>query len=131
MKFFAGMIFAAALCAAPHAATAQTPTSSKNIVTGSGLVCDTKEQAERFVSLMSDDVEKTLLTVNNEAGDAHACIVATIGFIPGSKVGEVNKDGTIVHVIEVQVVAVATHRGMRMVEPKTYYSVIATKERSV
>ena len=66
----------------------------------------------------------TLLAVNREAGDAHACVVATFGFIPGAKVGEVDKNGTVVHVLEVKVMAVATVVGLQLVEPKTYYTVI-------
>jgi hypothetical protein len=129
MRYLFGFLTAALFCSVP-AAHAASPTGD-DIMTGSGLVCDTKEQAERFISLMDDDVETTLRTVNREAGDAHACVVATFGFVPGSKVAEVDKNGAIVHVIEVKVVAVATALGLQPVEPKTYYSVIASKERSV
>jgi hypothetical protein len=101
------------------------------MLTGSGLVCDTKEQAERFVSLMRGSVESTLLAVNREAGDAHACVVATFGFVPGAKVADIDKDGTVVFVLEVKVMAVATVAGLQLVEPKTYYTVIASKQRSV
>ena len=129
MRSMCAMVTAAVLGFAGAAHAVEETTD--NIMTGSGLVCDTKEQAERFVSLMKDNVEKTLLAVNREAGTAHACVVATIGFVPGEKVAEVNKNGAIVHVIEVKVVAVATALGLQPVEPKTYYSVIASKERSV
>lgn len=115
-------------------ATAQAQAASPDtgdMMTGSGLVCDTKEQAQRFVSLMEDNVEKTLLAVNHEAGTAHACMIATIGFVPGQKVAVVNKNGAVVHVIEVKVLAVVTALGFQPVEPKTYYSVVASKERSV
>lgn len=135
MKCAIGLLTAAMLCAASPAADAReslaADTASNNVITGSGLVCDTKEQAARFVSLLSDNVEQTLRTVNSEAGDAQACVVTTIGFIPGSKVADVDKDGAIIHVIEVRVVAVVTALGLQPVEPKTYYSVIASNERSV
>ena len=58
-------------------------------------------------------------------------MVATFGFIPGAKVGEVDKNGTVVHVLEVKVMAVATVIGLQLVEPKTYYTVIPSKQRSV
>jgi hypothetical protein len=129
MRLVFGMLTAALLCTAAPLAHA-TP-EAENVLTGSGLVCDTKEQATRFISLMDDDVEKTLRAVNREAGDDHACVVATFGFIQGSTVAEIDKNGTIVHVVEVKVVAVATRIGLQLVEPKTYYSVIASNERSV
>lgn len=132
MRYMFGMLAAVLLCAAsPLAHSPLAHAEEADVVTASGLVCDTKEQAARFVSLMGDDVEQTLTAVNREAGDAHACVLATIGFIPGLKVAEVDKDGTIVDVIEVKVVAVASGLGLQAVEPKTYYSVIASKQRSV
>src|SRR5690606_25560269 len=78
MRSMCAMVTAAVLGFAGAAHAVEETTD--NIMTGSGLVCDTKEQAERFVSLMEDNVEKTLLAVNREAGTAHACVVATIGF---------------------------------------------------
>jgi hypothetical protein len=36
-----------------------------------------------------------------------------------------------VRVIEIKVVSVATRIGLHFIEPKTYYSVIASKGRSV
>jgi hypothetical protein len=128
MRYLFGILTAALLCSV--VANAESPATG-DVLTGSGLVCDTREQAERFVSLMDDDVEKTLLAVNREAGDAQACVVATVGFIPGSKVSDVDKDGAVVHVIEVKVVAVATVLGLQAIEPKTYYSVVASNERRV
>jgi hypothetical protein len=130
MRVLFGMLTAALLCSAAPFATAENAATDE-MLTGSGLVCDTKEQAERFISLMDQDVETTLLAVNREAGDAHACVVATFGFIPGAKVAEVDKNGSIVHVLEVKVVAVATVVGLQLVEPKTYYTVMASKQRSV
>jgi len=131
MRYLIGLVGAALLWSSIPG-TAST-VEQNQILTGSGLVCDTKEQAERFVSLMDneDDVEKTLLAVNREAGEDNACVVATIGFIPGEKVAEVTKDGAIVHVIEIKVFAVATAMGLQPVEPKTYYSGVQSKEVSV
>jgi hypothetical protein len=130
MRMLFGMLTAALLCCAAPIANAETP-GPDEILTGSGLVCDTKEQAERFISLMGDNVESTLLAVNREAGDEHACVVATFGFVPGDKVADLDKDGTVVFVLEVKVMAVATVAGFQLVEPKTYYTVIASKQRSV
>jgi hypothetical protein len=130
-----GILTAALLCCAAPIANAETPgpetPGPDEILTGSGLVCDTKEQAERFISLMGDNVESTLLAVNREAGDDHACVVATFGFVAGDKVADIDKDGTVVFVLEVKVMAVATVAGFQLVEPKTYYTVIASKQRSV
>lgn len=111
----------AAFAAAP--ATEQTPRFS------SGLICDTREQAERFVQVLRDNIEKALVTVNAEAGTPDACVVATYGFVPGQTVSEVERNGAIVDVIEVQVLAVAVNGGVQMIEPKIYYSIVPTSDR--
>jgi predicted short-subunit dehydrogenase-like oxidoreductase (DUF2520 family) len=96
----------------------------------SGLICDTREQAERFVLVLRDNVEKAIGTVNTEAGTPDACMVATYGFVPGQIVSAVERNGAIVDVIEVRVLAVATTAGVQMIEPKVYYSVVPTGDRS-
>ncbi len=131
MRRLFGLLTAAVLIlTAPLASAADEPPTD-GMLTGSGLVCDTKEQAERFISLMDRDVETTLLAVNSEAGDDHACVVTTFGFIPGAKVSDVDKNGTVVHVLEVKVMAVATIIGLQLIEPKTFYTVVPSKQRNV
>lgn len=139
MKFLFGLALAAALsCSAiAHAGVkhAKTPkqaapnVTAEEIKIGSGLICDTKQQAERFVSLLGDDVEHALVAVNDEVGQRDACVVAMIGFFPGQKVAEIEKNGSVVNVIEVLVLAVGTSGGLRIIEPKMYYSVVQTQDR--
>jgi predicted short-subunit dehydrogenase-like oxidoreductase (DUF2520 family) len=116
------------LIGAVQSAPAQTVEPAPRFM--SGLICDTREQAERFVLVLRDNIEKALGTVNTEAGIPDACMVATYGFVPGQIVSEVERNGAIVDVIEVRVLAVATTVGMQMIEPKVYYSVIPTGDRS-
>ena len=139
MKLFSGLVLAAILSCSVVANAkdkARTPTPKPSeIMVGSGLICDTKQQAERFVSLMGDDisdgVEDALVTVNNEAGQSDACVVATVGFFPGQQVAELEKNGSVVKVIEVLVMAVGTPGGLKVIEPKMYYSVQQTKDRII
>jgi len=139
MKFLFGLALAAALsCSAiAHAGVKNTkahkPATSSvtadELKVGSGLICDTKQQAERFVSLLGDDVQHALVAVNDEVGQPDACVVAIIGFFPGQKVAEIEKSGNVVNVIEVLVLAVGTPGGLRVIEPKMYYSVVQTQDR--
>ncbi len=112
----------------PSPATAQSAETAPRFI--SGLICDTREQAERFVLVLRDNIEKAIGTVNSEAGTPDACMVATYGFVPGQIVSEVVRNGAIVDVIEVRVLAVATTAGVQMIEPKVYYSVIPTTDRN-
>lgn len=108
-------------------AAAQAPDQAPRFI--SGLICDTREQAERFVLVLRDNIEKAIGTVNAEVGTPNACMVATYGFVPGQTVSEVERNGAIVNVIEVRVLAVATSDGLQMIEPKVYYSVVPTRDR--
>lgn len=128
MRSLCGSIIAGlALAATANASVAADNQSAPRF--SSGLICDTREQAERFVLVLRDNVEKALGTVNTEAGIPDACMVATYGFVPGQTVSEVERDGRIVNVIEVRVLAVATAGGVQLIEPKIYYSIVPTGDR--
>jgi len=136
MKRLSGLAFAAMFALSSNAALAgDAVPSASDIKVGSGLICDTKQQAERFVNLMSDNasaaIDKALVAVNTEAGQSDACVVATIGFFPGQKVAEIEKNGAIVNVIEVLVMAVGTPAGLKIVSPKMYYSVQQSSDRLI
>ncbi len=78
------------------------------ITFSAGLICDTKDQAERFVTLLGDNVERAIETVNREAGTPNACLVATTGFIRGGTVPRYCAMARVIDVVEVTVMAVAT-----------------------
>lgn len=120
-----GLVLIGAANASP--AAAQTPDQAPRFI--SGLICDTQQQAERFVLVLGSNIEQAIGTVNQEAGTPDACMVATYGFVPGQTVSAVERNGAIVNVIEVRVMAVATTAGMQLIEPKIYYSVVPTGER--
>lgn len=130
MRHLCGIILSGLVLigAAKASQAAQAPEQTPRFI--SGLICDTQEQAERFVLVLRDNnIEKALGTVNAEAGTPNACMVATYGFVPGHTVSGVERNGAIVNVIEVRVMAVATDGGLQMIEPKVYYSVVPTSDR--
>lgn len=128
-RIFGSILAGVALIATASASSAAEPAPDQAPRFVSGLICDTREQAERFVIVLRDNIEKALGTVNTEAGTPDACMVATYGFVPGQIVSEVARNGTVVDVIEVRVLAVATAGGVQMIEPKIYYSVVPTGDR--
>lgn len=103
--------------------------AAEEVVFGSGLVCDTRDQAERFVALLGDGVESALGVVNSEAGTPNACLVTTMGFRRGETVSEVLRNGAVFDVIEITLMVVATNAGLQPVEPKKYFSIVATGDR--
>jgi hypothetical protein len=128
-SLFGSALAGLALLATTNAAVAAEPAQTQSPRFSSGLICDTREQAERFVLVLRDNIEAALGTVNTEAGTPDACMVATYGFVPGQTVSEVERNGRVVNVIEVRVLAVATTGGVQMIEPKIYYSIVPTGDR--
>lgn len=58
---------------------------------GRGLVCDTADQAERYVQLFhdGDDGEAIVKSINAEVKDENACAIIPIAFFEEEKVKEV------------------------------------------
>ncbi|MFN3347562.1 hypothetical protein [Pseudorhodoplanes sp.] len=129
MKGLAAIVVSAFALTGSFAAPAAAQTAEPQPQFISGLICDTAEQAEHFILVLRDNVEAALGTVNREAGTPDACMIATYGFVPGQTVSEVERNGAIVNVIEVRVLAVATSGGLQPIAPKIYYSVRPTGQR--
>ncbi len=130
MSFLRGaLLFCGLLSIVAGGVPAKAAVPTDEVLFGPGLICDTKDQAERFVSLLGDGVESALGIVNREAGIPDACLVTTIGFRRGDTVSEVQRNGAIFDVIEVTVMAVNTNLGLQPIEPKKYFSIVATGDR--
>jgi hypothetical protein len=96
---------------------------------GSGLVCDTAQQAERFVSLFSTSAKDAIETVNREAGDPEACVVTTVLFTGGKDVsGVLRSYERSFRVVELQVIGITTPIGLRAIRPLTWYAIIKVDE---
>src|SRR5262245_61610039 len=99
------------------------------IETGSGVICDTREQAQRLAVLLEDDAQAAIGTVNAEAHDATACALATVAYVRGAKAGTArSKTGTF-EIVEVLVVGVETRRGLRQASPAVYFTLFKVDER--
>lgn len=123
-----GLLFVA-FAAPAHAAPAPETPPADEVLFGPGLICDTQDQAERFVSLLGSGVEGALGVVNREAGTPDACLFTTMGFKRGAIVSEVLRNGAVIDVIEVTVMVVNTQLGLQPIEPKKYFSIVTTGDR--
>ena len=74
---------------------------------GVGLICDTSEQAVRFVALrdQGSEAEQAMQTVNSEAQKPRACGVAAVAFIPDQTVELKIMHGKLVRIMRINVVA--------------------------
>jgi hypothetical protein len=98
------------------------PALAQEVEMSRGAVCDTHKQAERLASLMAEDAEIALQTVNAEERDATACEYLTMAFVRGPRVGLVRTNGLTMEVVEVFVVGVLTATGLQPAEPGVHFS---------
>lgn len=74
---------------------------------GIGMICNTSQQAERFVALRAQGAngDKAMLTVNKEAKDPRACGLAAIAFTRGVTLTSKPVANMLVQVVRINVVA--------------------------
>src|ERR1043165_7174795 len=88
---FASLLFVAPL----HAAPLGSATIPAQISVGRAIICDTSEQAQRFVALRNGGSELTqaLQVINKESANPTACGAAVVAFRAGEAIGSVRVDG--------------------------------------
>jgi hypothetical protein len=100
------------VCGAVRAAEGPAPESGDAAV-GVGILCNTPQQAEQFVSLRRKGAapEKAMQVVNADARDGHACGVAAVAYIRNQTVGTVKLKDRLVQIVRINVVAGFTGSG--------------------
>ena len=96
---------------------------------GRGLICNTEQQVERYVTLFEGDSDKAVGTVNAEAHDDNACAVASVAFIPGSsKQATLRNAAGSFRVVQIVVVGIVTPVGVQKVPPFVQFAVAPVEE---
>ena len=120
------------LAGAPAVAEQTTaPQKSREAEIGTGLVCDTKEQVERFVSLYDGDTSGTVKKVNDVEGNPTACGIATMAFVRGRTLGTARRNDTAFHIVPILVLGVVTDSGVEPVTPSEFFSAIEIDELGI
>lgn len=106
------------------------PAKAHDIETGTGVICDTREQALRLALLLDEDAQAAIRTVNAEAHDPSACVLATVAYVRGASAGTARSKAGTYDVVEVLVVGVETRRGMQPASPAVYFTLFKIEERA-
>jgi hypothetical protein len=105
------------------------PVQAHEIESGSGAICDTREQAHRLAVLLDNDAQAAIRTVNAEAHDATACALATVAYVRGAKAGTAHSKAGTFEIVEVLVVGIETRRGLTQASPAVYFTLFKVEER--
>jgi hypothetical protein len=105
------------------------PARAHELETGTGVICDTQEQAQRLALLLDKDAQAAIRTVNDEARDPTACALATMAYVRGAKAGTARSKAGTFEIVEVLVVGVETRRGLQSASPTVYFTLFKIEER--
>src|SRR6201995_3805555 len=118
-------LLAAPICVPAHAADAA------DYEVASSLVCDTQDQAERFVALFAGDAQAAIRLVNAEQKNPTACAMMNIAFVRGNQLGTARHGDNAFHITHILVIGVENGNGIQPVQPAVYYSAFGVKEYGI
>ena len=127
VRYLALFALSSLFAGAPAAAGKGTALSDEAVI-GTGLICDTQEQVERFVSLYEGDIPDSVKKVNDAEGNPRACGVATMAYVRGRTLGTARHNDTAFHIVPILVIGVITEDGVESVTPSAFFSAIEIEE---
>ena len=98
---------------------------------GTALLCDSQNQAERYVSLFKGEQQSTIDAVNIAEHDPNACGLATVAFMRGPQLGMARNKDNAFQIVRILVVGIDTPTGLRPVKPAAYFTVFEVLEYDV
>ncbi len=104
------------------------PMPEGKIHVGTGVICDTQDEATSFVRIMSDqDAGTALQEINSQSTTPMACGMATVAFRAGKNMGEIRTSKGSFNLVEIQVIAGAVDGAWRMVPNRTQFTAVAVE----
>jgi hypothetical protein len=101
---------------------------SGNVQIGTGVICDTQDEATSFVRIMTErDANSAIEEINGKSGSPMACGMATVAFHTGKSLGEIRTSKGSFNILEIQIVAGAVDGSWRVVPNRTQYTAVAVK----
>jgi uncharacterized MAPEG superfamily protein len=104
------------------------PARAQEFEYGTGTVCDTQKQMERYVALFSGDTRAAIAAVNAEEHDPTACALATISFLRGPQLETVRTKDSAFQIVRILVVGVGMPDGVHAVKPAAFFTVFGIRE---
>ena len=95
------------MCVAAHADEPSINPQSRGTTVGIGIICDTAEQAEHFVSLRAGgaDSRNAIMAVNTAAKDPRACGIAAVAFVRDAMLESRAVNDKLLQVVRINILA--------------------------
>jgi hypothetical protein len=102
--------------------------NAANVQVGTGVICDTQDEATSFVRIMTErDADSAMQEINGKSASPMACGMATVAFHTGKSLGQIRTSKGSFNILEIQIVAGAVDGSWRVVANRTQYTAIAVK----
>ena len=107
------------------------PGGQAQVDVGGGVICDTRQEVERFATLRGEGKEaaEALQTVNHEARDTDACNVTLVMFTRSKPIAGMTISGRPASILEITVQAFGNGRVWKQVPPVIQYTVAMEQGR--
>jgi hypothetical protein len=105
-----------------------SPAYADDVQVGTGLLCDTQQQAERFAALYDGDAAIAIRTVNAEEHNPTACGVVATAYVAGPPLSTARTKDLTFEIIQVLVIGVITQNGIQSVKPAHFFFVMPVQE---
>lgn len=126
---------AIALLAVPAVLSFVAPARAQNpdieVEVGTGLICDTREQVDRFVTLYEGDMQRTVDKINAAESDPPACAISTIAYVRGRQLAWARSKDTSFQIVPILVLGIITDTGMESIKPTSFFSAFEVEETSI
>ncbi|HEY6024328.1 MAG TPA: hypothetical protein VIV34_09145 [Pseudolabrys sp.] len=131
--FWAAAAAAVLACGAARADESRPMPERGDAAVGVGIICNTPQQAEQFVSLRRKGTqpEQAMRAVNASARDQRACGIAAIAYIRDATVDTVTLQNNLVQIVRINVVAGFNGTGWQRVSDMVQYAVLEGGGESV
>jgi hypothetical protein len=113
--------------ASPNQASPDQPKqdNQERVEINTNLICDTPQQVERFVSLLSENkgsAEAAISSVNQESKTENACVIATAAYRRVGVTNTVKNGDTTFDVTRIVVIGVYTVNGLERSLPTEFFT---------
>jgi len=105
------------------------PLRAQDVQVGTALVCDTRQQVERFVALYDGDFDAAVSAVNAEVQDQSASATASMAYLVSPPLATERPKDVTFQIVQILVVGVISKDAVAPVEPTKLFSVLEVDER--
>ena len=127
------MIAAARLAALvlPLLAPVGLSAQAREVEVGTSLVCDTKEQVQRFIALYDGDAQSAIDRVNAAEHNPTACAVSSMAYVRGPQLATARSKDATFEIAQILVLGIVTESGVKPVTPAAFFSLFEVEELEV